>query len=189
MRRISTAIFREYRRHGFRTALDDFGAGHSGLNLLAAFQPDVLKLDRALVAGIDASAARRAIVAGMAGICRELGLDLVAEGVETAAESPPCASSASTLMQGYLFARPRFEALPSASAGLIPALAERTHRTLAETGGLLHSSAPKRVRAMLACRPAQGRTSWISKPARSAGSRRGSCRCSSSATSWPISTG
>ena len=106
------AIFREYRRHGLRTALDDFGAGHSGLNLLAAFQPDTLKLDRGLVAGIDSSAARRAIVAGIAGICRALRIELVAEGVETAAELATLRQLGVALMQGYLFARPQFEALP-----------------------------------------------------------------------------
>ena len=83
-----------------------------GFRLLAAFQPDTLKLDRSLVAGIDASAARRAIVAGMAGICRELGIELVAEGVETPAELACLRGLGIALMQGFLFARPGFETLP-----------------------------------------------------------------------------
>lgn len=107
------AIFQEYRRHGFRTALDDFGAGYAGLNLLAAFQPDILKLDRGLVEGIDRSAARRAIVAGMVGICRELGIGLVAEGIETADELATLRALGIEFMQGYLFARPAFECLPA----------------------------------------------------------------------------
>jgi EAL domain-containing protein (putative c-di-GMP-specific phosphodiesterase class I) len=106
-------IFQEYRRHGFRTALDDFGAAYAGLNLLAEFQPDILKLDRELVMGIEASAARRAIVAGLVGICRDLGMDVVAEGVETAAECATLRALGVELMQGYLFARPEFEALPA----------------------------------------------------------------------------
>lgn len=106
------AIFREYRQHGFRVALDDFGAGYAGLSLLAAFQPDILKLDRALIAGIGSSAARRSIVAGMVGICRDLGLALVAEGVETVDELAALRTLGVTLAQGYLFARPSFEALP-----------------------------------------------------------------------------
>jgi EAL domain-containing protein (putative c-di-GMP-specific phosphodiesterase class I) len=106
------AIFQEYRRHGFRTALDDFGAAYAGLNLLAEFQPDILKLDRELVMGIDTSAARRAIVAGLTGICRVLGIDIVAEGVETRAECATLRALGLELMQGYLFARPGFEALP-----------------------------------------------------------------------------
>ena len=51
-------IIREYRRQGFKTAIDDFGAGYAGLNLLAEFQPDIIKLDMALVRGIDADPVR-----------------------------------------------------------------------------------------------------------------------------------
>jgi EAL domain-containing protein (putative c-di-GMP-specific phosphodiesterase class I) len=47
------SVFGEYRRHGLRTAIDDFGAGYAGLTLLADFQPDVVKVDRALIDGID----------------------------------------------------------------------------------------------------------------------------------------
>ncbi|WP_455566009.1 EAL domain-containing protein [Novosphingobium panipatense] len=63
-------IVESYRRMGFFTALDDFGAGHAGLGLLAQFQPDFIKLDRELIRGIDASSQRRVIVAGMMDIAR-----------------------------------------------------------------------------------------------------------------------
>lgn len=79
-------IFREYRRYGFRTAIDDFGSGHAGLELLSAFQPDVVKLDMALVRGIDGDRARQAIVKGVMAMCGALSVRMLAEGVETPAE-------------------------------------------------------------------------------------------------------
>ena len=60
--------FREvgvYRRHGFRPAIDDFGAGYAGLNLLAEFQPSILKLDRRLIQDIGSSRPRQSIVRGV----------------------------------------------------------------------------------------------------------------------------
>ncbi len=59
-------IFREYRRFGFNTAIDDFGAGYAGLNLLAEYQPDIVKIDMDLVRGIDQHRARQVIVLGIA---------------------------------------------------------------------------------------------------------------------------
>ena len=106
------AILSVYKHQGFMTAIDDFGAGYSGLNLLADFQPDIVKLDMALVRGIDANAARRTIVGGIVGICRMLGIRVVAEGVETTAEARTLRNLGITLMQGFLFAKPAFEALP-----------------------------------------------------------------------------
>lgn len=105
-------IFRAYRAHGFRVALDDFGAGHSGLSLLAHFQPDVVKLDMALLRGLDTDARRHAIVGGVVGICRSLATEVIAEGVETAAELTALHALGITLFQGYLFAKPGFETLP-----------------------------------------------------------------------------
>jgi EAL domain-containing protein (putative c-di-GMP-specific phosphodiesterase class I) len=106
------AILDEYKHQGFLTAIDDFGAGYAGLNLLADFQPDIVKLDMELVRGIDADGARRAIVGGMLGICRKLGIRVIAEGIETAAEARVLRDLGIALMQGYLFAKPAFEALP-----------------------------------------------------------------------------
>ena len=103
-----------YRAMGFRTALDDFGAGHSGLSLLAEVLPDIVKLDRALVAGIDRSPARRAILRGVQTLCADLGIDLVAEGVERPEELAVLAGAGVTLIQGWLLARPVFEGLQTA---------------------------------------------------------------------------
>lgn len=105
-------IFAVYRENRFSTALDDFGSGYSGLELLAEFQPDVVKIDIALLRGIDADCRRRAIVGGIVGICRNLGVRIVAEGVETHAELAALRELGITVFQGYLFARPGFERLP-----------------------------------------------------------------------------
>ncbi len=107
-------ILGEYKRIGFKTAIDDFGAGFAGLNLLADFQPDIVKLDMALVRGIDQDVPRRTIVSGVVSICRQLGIEVIAEGIETRDEAQCLADLGIRLMQGYWFARPQFE---RASAG------------------------------------------------------------------------
>lgn len=107
-------ILGEYKRIGFKTAIDDFGAGFAGLNLLADFQPDMVKLDMALVRGIDQDVPRRTIVSGVVSICRQLGIEVIAEGIETRDEAQCLADLGIRLMQGYWFARPQFE---RASAG------------------------------------------------------------------------
>ncbi|HVL75570.1 MAG TPA: EAL domain-containing protein [Noviherbaspirillum sp.] len=104
-------IVTEYRRHGFATAIDDFGAGYSGLNLLANFQPDIIKLDMALTRNLDMDRARRAIVAGVLMTCRELGIVVIAEGVETAGELRALEDLGVELVQGYLLGKPAFEQL------------------------------------------------------------------------------
>lgn len=101
-------IFREYRRYGFSTAIDDFGTGYAGLDLLSAFQPDVVKLDMALVRGIDCDRARQAVVKGVMTMCAALSVRVLAEGVETPAERDWLAGEGVELMQGYLFGRPAF---------------------------------------------------------------------------------
>jgi EAL domain-containing protein (putative c-di-GMP-specific phosphodiesterase class I) len=105
-------IIAEYKRLGFVTAIDDFGAGHAGLNLLAGFQPDILKIDMELIRGIDDSAARQAIVSGIMVIARALQIIVIAEGVETQRELSTLRDAGITLFQGFLFAKPAIERLP-----------------------------------------------------------------------------
>ncbi|WAP51792.1 EAL domain-containing protein [Arthrobacter sp. ATA002] len=107
-----TNIITEYRRHGFTTAVDDFGAGHAGLGLLVDFQPDLIKIDMLLIRGIDTSPARQAVVAGIVGIARDLDITLLAEGIETEAEFRVLRAAGIRLFQGYWFAKPAFEELP-----------------------------------------------------------------------------
>ena len=107
-----TNIITEYRKHGFTTAIDDFGAGHAGLGLLVDFQPDLMKIDMKLIRGIDTSPARQAVVAGIGGIAGELGIKVLAEGIETEEEFRVLKAAGIRLFQGYWFAKPEFEALP-----------------------------------------------------------------------------
>lgn len=107
-------IMDEYRAVGMKVAIDDFGAGHSGLNLLADFQPDMIKLDMNLVRGIESRGPRQSIARAIATVCSDLGIDVVAEGVETFEEFAWLEHEGVRLFQGYLFAKPGFESLPPA---------------------------------------------------------------------------
>lgn len=116
------ASFRTFKPQGFASAIDDFGAGHAGFELLAAFQPDVVKLDRSLVQDIHIDPVRRAIVKGVVTTCDELRIRVVAEGVEALQEVDAFRALGVDLFQGYLFARPAIASLPAvawpaASAG------------------------------------------------------------------------
>lgn len=106
------AIFSEYKRHGMITAIDDFGAGHSGLGMLADFQPDVIKVDMGLVRNVHADRVRLAIARSIVTLCRELNISVIAEGIETLEEAITMRGLGVRLFQGYLFARPALEQLP-----------------------------------------------------------------------------
>lgn len=105
------SIFAEYKKQGFQTAIDDFGAGYSGLNLLAEFQPDVIKLDMALIRNIDADRVRSIIVDAICRVCEELRIRVVAEGIETRAEFDHLRQKGLRYFQGYYFAKPVFDGL------------------------------------------------------------------------------
>lgn len=102
-------VFRTYRNHGFMTAIDDFGEGYAGLNLLADFQPDVLKLDMKMIRDIHKIRVKQAIFSGIHRVCEELNITVLAEGVETAEEYQFLKHAGVELMQGYYFARPALE--------------------------------------------------------------------------------
>lgn len=104
-------IFEKYRSFGFQTAIDDFGAGYAGLNLLSAFQPHILKLDMDLIRDIDSHPPKQAIVKGMMVISSLIGIRVIAEGVETRAEKDYLLSLGIHLMQGYYFCKPVFRGL------------------------------------------------------------------------------
>ncbi len=96
---------------GMQIAIDDFGAGYAGLNLLADFQPDLIKLDMQLVRHIESRGPRQAIVRAIAQACRDLGIEIIAEGVETQAEYAWFREEGIQLFQGHYLARPAFAAL------------------------------------------------------------------------------
>ncbi len=101
-----------YQQLGFKTAIDDFGSGYSGLNLLADFQPDIAKLDMALIRDIDQDPVRQIIVKNTVAMLNELNITPLAEGIETREEMQFLRDLGIDLMQGYLFAKPGFESLP-----------------------------------------------------------------------------
>ncbi len=105
-------IMTEYRRHGLRVAIDDFGAGHSGLSLLSEFQPDIVKIDMAIIKDIHLRPASRFIVRSIVQMCNELNTKIIAEGIECEQEMQTLCDLGVFMMQGFHFARPAFEALP-----------------------------------------------------------------------------
>jgi EAL domain-containing protein (putative c-di-GMP-specific phosphodiesterase class I)/ActR/RegA family two-component response regulator len=91
---------------GFRIALDDLGAGYSGLSSFATLQPEVVKYDMSLVRGVDGSPTRRKVISSMTSLFAEMEMQVVAEGVETPAERDTLIELGVDLLQGYLFAKP-----------------------------------------------------------------------------------
>jgi EAL domain-containing protein (putative c-di-GMP-specific phosphodiesterase class I)/ActR/RegA family two-component response regulator len=95
------------RKLGFKIAVDDLGAGYAGLSSFSQLNPDIAKLDMSLVRGIEASRQKQSIVRSMIDVCqKELGVDVVCEGVETTAERDALSSLGSSCQQGYLYGRP-----------------------------------------------------------------------------------
>jgi EAL domain-containing protein (putative c-di-GMP-specific phosphodiesterase class I) len=92
---------------GIGLAYDDFGAGQSRLNELAEVPPDFIKLDMSLIHGIEQAQARQEVVQALTRVARDLGVQTIAEGIETAEEAQRCLSLGCQLGQGYLFGRPQ----------------------------------------------------------------------------------
>jgi EAL domain-containing protein (putative c-di-GMP-specific phosphodiesterase class I) len=91
---------------GYRLAIDDLGAGYAGLSTFALLEPDVVKLDMALVRGCDHEPVKQQLIRSMTTLCKELGALVVAEGIETPAERDTVVSLGCDLLQGYLLGRP-----------------------------------------------------------------------------------
>ncbi|MGD0675906.1 MAG: EAL domain-containing protein [Polyangiaceae bacterium] len=94
------------REMGFRIAVDDLGAGYAGLTSFAQLEPEVVKLDMSLVRAVHEQPTKQTLVRTMIGLCHELGMQVVAEGIETRQECDAIVEAGCDLMQGYLFARP-----------------------------------------------------------------------------------
>jgi EAL domain-containing protein (putative c-di-GMP-specific phosphodiesterase class I) len=106
-------LLKEARALGVRLAIDDFGATFASLTLLDDLEPDQIKLDMRLTRGVDRGGPRQAILRAVRRACYDLKIDVVAEGVETLAEYQFLAGQRIRLFQGYLFAKPAFEAFPA----------------------------------------------------------------------------
>ncbi len=95
-----------YRNAGFKIALDDLGSGYGSLKLLGSLKPDFIKLDMELIRGVDHDRYKAGIVGKLLEMARDLGVESVAEGVETEAEYAWVRKHGATYVQGFLFAQP-----------------------------------------------------------------------------------
>jgi len=96
----------QLRSLGFRLAVDDLGAGYSGLSTIAHVQPDFVKLDASLVRGLPGAPNQQLVVAAMLELAQQLGSQVIAEAIETPAERDALSTLGIDWMQGYFFARP-----------------------------------------------------------------------------------
>jgi EAL domain-containing protein (putative c-di-GMP-specific phosphodiesterase class I) len=91
---------------GFRIAIDDLGAGYAGLTSFAVLEPDLVKIDMSLVRNVHLEPAKRKLVRAIVSLSADLGMAVVAEGVENAEERDVLVDQGCDLLQGYYFARP-----------------------------------------------------------------------------------
>lgn len=98
-----------YRNAGFKVALDDVGAGWSGLNLLNELMPDFAKIDMELIRDIDTQPSKQKIVKHLIAGAHENGIKIIAEGIETYEEAKCLQEFSPDYLQGYLFGRPEFK--------------------------------------------------------------------------------
>ena len=101
-------ILNFYRESGFRVALDDLGAGYGSLNLMEKLRPDFVKLDIDLVRDVDTDSYKARIAAKLLELARDLGVRVVAEGVETEGQWRWLQDNGADYAQGFFFARPAF---------------------------------------------------------------------------------
>lgn len=107
------------RSRGLRVAVDDAGAGYASFRHILRLQPNIIKLDMSLTRDIDSDSARRALAAALIGFAHATGSQIVAEGVETAAELEVLRSLGVNKAQGYLFGRPTPLSIALSSSGLM----------------------------------------------------------------------
>ncbi len=101
------------RSRGYRLAVDDLGAGYAGLSSFVALEPEFVKLDMSLVRDIHESPIRERLVTSMTTLCRDMGIEVIAEGVENSQESARILNAGCNLVQGFFFARPERKLLPA----------------------------------------------------------------------------
>ncbi len=100
------SIVSTLREMGYRIAIDDLGAGYAGLTSFATLEPEIVKLDMTLVRDVDTSATKQKLVRSMTALCKDMGMLVVAEGIETGAERDTLAELGCDLFQGFKFAKP-----------------------------------------------------------------------------------
>ncbi|HPX60692.1 MAG TPA: EAL domain-containing protein [Deltaproteobacteria bacterium] len=95
-----------YRDSGFLIALDDVGSGHSNFDRFSMIRPDIIKVDRSIISGIDADFCKQETFRALVQLSRKIGALVLAEGVETLEEAVTALNCDADLLQGYFFARP-----------------------------------------------------------------------------------
>lgn len=102
------SVLKEVRSKNVGLAVDDLGAGYSNLKYISDLTPEIVKLDRELIAGLRPGTRQFTLVEGMVQLCTKLGAKVVAEGIETAEELGACMKAGAHFGQGYFLARPAF---------------------------------------------------------------------------------
>lgn len=98
--------FEALRALGYRLAVDDLGAGYAGLSSFVHIKPELVKIDMALSRGVETDPTRRNLIRSLLGVCREMKIEVVVEGVETREQARALEDLGANLLQGYFFALP-----------------------------------------------------------------------------------
>lgn len=102
-------ILNHYREQGFKIALDDVGEGYSSLNMIIDIKPDIIKVDRNIIDGIDTNELKQSVYKALKSICIDNNIQILAEGVETQEELSMVKKLGVDFAQGYYFAKPYSE--------------------------------------------------------------------------------
>jgi EAL domain-containing protein (putative c-di-GMP-specific phosphodiesterase class I) len=158
-----------HRERGFLIALDDVGAGNSNLDRIVDLAPNILKLDRSLVSGLDKDYRKQEVFACCMRVAHKLGVVVIAEGIETQSEALACLERGADLMQGYLFARPAFpgpaahvaEGLATAQAvGAVMKERQREQFLAKKARYRMYDAAANRIGVVVGETPAQA---WVER--------------------------
>jgi EAL domain-containing protein (putative c-di-GMP-specific phosphodiesterase class I) len=120
----AVACLQELRAAGFRIALDDFGTGYSSLSYLEQLPVGILKIDRSFVSGLHPGNTRSKLVRAVLELARALGLEVIAEGVETEGQRDLLLDLGCERAQGYLFGRSMGPTLLAATLRRVPNIAD-----------------------------------------------------------------
>jgi len=128
----SRRVLEELRSIGVSVAIDDFGTGYSNLDLLRRLPVDYLKIDRSFIAGLGTEQGDTQLVRMVLGLSQELGIEVIAEGVETVLQANELRRLGCRIAQGYLYSRPvqladaeemlRQQARPPSSDRIVPVI-------------------------------------------------------------------
>jgi EAL domain-containing protein (putative c-di-GMP-specific phosphodiesterase class I) len=138
------STLRQLRALGVRISMDDFGTGYSSLSYLLKFPFDKVKIDRSFMNGLGQGGNSDAIIRAVTGMCHDLGMETIAEGVETEEQLAFLKQRNCTEVQGFLFSR----AVPGPEvAGLLAKLARQ--RGSSQTSGLSQTNAPAQASGLV----------------------------------------